>query len=331
MRREFAPPAALAGLLARGLAGAGFDYKAARGEEAIVLSCGRPALWTDLRLSGEALQPHISTSVELTLDEMCEVYERYVAGFILTRQLSVGGTEDQWLRQQLQFTARQTRQIFLSPGIQPLRQTVHWHLVQMAGLIAQNFECRVEESPDTFAVYTEKEGFKFGVMGGRMLSNIAKPIPVRFMASSSARLQDACPEEHFGVAAPTLYDTMQKWLEVRAEVLRDAHAPLATALTAMRWRSPYVVPAPLQTLAMRDYSKDRLREACEEARGFRDLSAPLEGLRTLFVPYFMTTSAFNEHFGTPYARAHDTVTSDVAAAWEAAINSLVPAEEEATA
>ncbi len=329
-------------LVAEHLKGVGFDYEASRTVEPRPCSWYRPPLVTDLKLSGAPLGEYLFVKVDRTVDELVDIYERFVAGFIYSRTEAKteamrrgerrgtrrrGMPSDRWLADALSIEYYMARTHFVRPVRGAERLGLHQNLVEFAALVAYNHPVHLEHGEDTFVAVSVRDGLSFGVRGGRLVSNLPRErrkIPVRGLANPGGRLVDlprGMPEQ---TLEPLLYDTLRLWLEENQEKVGETAAALLLALTIMRWRSPYAIPGALRTLVSFERSRKALVQACAEARGFEHFDDPQKTLRELFVPHFITVQEFAEMFGNPYQRVALPLSDRTRQKWAQAINSLDP-------
>jgi hypothetical protein len=207
------------------------------------------------------------------------------------------------------------------------RLGLHLNLIEFAALVAYNNTVHFEHSPDTFTVFTVKEGLKFGVSGGRLVSNLRRArreIPCRGL-KVMPRLIGYDRREHEPLEEASLFDVLRGWLDRHSERLGEFGKALGLGLQSLWWRvPPGVVPGRLRLLAAYEYSAEALSAACEQARRYDSFDGPIAILKELFHPKFVTMREFAEMFGDPHRRVTTPVPASVRQKWDQAINSLDP-------
>lgn len=232
----------LAKLLVEQFSLAGFDHKEATDIPLITERWPRPPFVTDLDLGGEPLMPYLIVPT-LKVDELVNVYEQFIAGYLYSRRLH-NFHPDRWLRANLKLQHYEAKRFFSRPrpSFNEKLLNLHLNLVQFAGLVLQNVEnCTVIEGHNTFLVTANSRNSRvsqFGVLDGQFVSNLKcqRRIPVRFLCSPDGKLSHLA--QSFGAEAsekPGLYDQLALWL--RSQVGPRSEA-LKIGLLALRWSKP---------------------------------------------------------------------------------------------
>jgi hypothetical protein len=325
---------------------AGFDFGAARATDTRPCLWVRPPLLTELELGGKRLQPHLSVQLRRSPEDLVDIYERFVGGFIYTRaetkpfesplvatpHIRGAGrprsiSSDRWFQRELVVKYHIARSLFVKPAPGALRLGLHMHLVQFAALVAYNHRCHLEHGESTFVAITVQEALQFGVRDGRLVSNLTsvrREIPVRGLANPQGRLVDLPRGEPELNDEPNLYDTARCWLEANRRRLGKTGQALELAVNILRWHSPRAVPGMLRLLVSFERSRKALTETCAEARGYERFDDPMTTLRTMFVPHFVTSSEFARLFGNPYYQVALPLSERVRQRWDQALNELDP-------
>jgi hypothetical protein len=326
---------ALAQVLFEHFSRAGFDYTAARAIEPRRHSWPRPPLFTRLELGGEPLQRYLAVAAPHSADDLVDVYERFIAGYLYSR--AEGRLErkvlpsGKYLRRELSIPFYPGRMLFADPGANRLRLDTHLNLVQFAALAAYNHGCHLEHGPDTFVAITVPDARVFGVRAGRLVSNLRKPrreIPVRFLSNPEGNLVDLPRPALERSAAASAYDVLRQWLERNSERLGERGEALLLAVSILRWHRPSFPPTALGHLFGYERSGDALRAACESARGYDRFDEPLKQLKEIFTPLFASVSDFHELFGNPSQKLSKPLSANTRLKWDQAINSLDPAAQQ---
>lgn len=324
---EFRSKQALVERLYEHFYAAGFDYRAAKATKAQPCRWMRPPLYTRLKLAGEPMQPYLSVPVVGTPDALCDVYERFIGGFLYSKQLNDtdAGT---WLHDALGLGRYEARCLFARPQFNYERLGLHQNLVQFAALVGYNHPASVEKGNETFVVTSEREGLQFGVRNGRLVSNLRRErrqIPVRFLASGTGNLADLSRGEYESTARAGLLDTLWRWTAANRARLGDLADALQLGLTIVWWRSPPGwAPGGLRLLLCAEQSRTALSAACVTARQYDNFEDPVTTLKGLFVPGFVKPKEFAELFGDPHQRVTTPVPASIRQKWDQAINSLDP-------
>lgn len=306
---------------------AGFDYRAAKAVKAEPCRWLRPPLYTRLKLAGEPMQPYLAVPVAGTPDALCDVYERFIGGFLYSKQLH-DTDSDTWLAGALGLGRYEARCLFARPQFNHERLGLHQHLVQFAALVGYNHPASVEKGNETFVVVSERDGLQFGVRDGRLVSNLRRErrqIPVRFLASGTGSLADLTRGGYESNARSTLLDTLWRWTAANRARLGDTADALQLGLTILWWRMPAgAAPGGLRLLLCAEQSRPALQSACGKARQYESFEDPITTLKGLFVPGFVKPKEFAEMFGDPHQRVTTPVPASIRQKWDQAINSLDP-------
>lgn len=326
---EIAQRRALGDLVHSHLKGAGFspDY---------VVTTPKPGLWkrppffTSLRLGDEALQPHAAIRLELDLDDVVDVYERFLGGYVFGKSLR-GRAPVKWLGEALDLSTYAARHIFTPIVAGHARLSLQLNAVQLAALVTYNHDTDIDESPDTFAVRVG--GFDFGVEGGLVLTNLrSRLVPAATLRGLPARVQNLsywARGQGRMPASPSTFDMCRRWMLQNQDALNaisgpDTYTAMDAALEILWWRNSGHWPGRLKELTYAETSDRYLHAACEEARGFETFDRPLRGLAEIFTPQFMTSREFTERFGNVHQPLAFPLSNRVKNKWRAAIEDLDP-------
>lgn len=312
--------------LYEGFRAAGFSYRSARGPEPKPQRWDRPPLFTDLLLAGQPLQEFLGVGTRLAVDELADVYERFIAGYLYSRRFH-SQHSDEWLRRSCKLGYYEGHSLFTRPAA--LRLGLHRNLMEFAALVAYNAPADIEHGKGTFTVFAVREGLKFGVSGGRLVTNLRRARRKITVCHPLSRVPRPCDLPR-GSRAPlgqaTFFDTLREWLERHEARLGTFGAALQLGLQILWWRvMPGTVPGRLRLLAAYEYSADALSAACEEARRYDSFDNPVQALKNLLHPTFMTMREFVEMFGDPHRKLTRPVPASIRQKWDQAINSLDPA------
>lgn len=288
----------------------------------------RPPLFTDLCLGAQDMQGYLGVQVRLGIDEMLDVYERFISGYLYTKNYW-DVEADQWLRRQLNMLPAVARSLFTPSKVGSLRTAHQANLVQLAAVVAYNYQVDYEHGPDSFVVRALRNAAEFGVRDGRVVSNAALKwghrMPSVKLGKGHNKLVLAVRGE--GEVFPaTLFEVMRAWLEENTERLGERGRAMGLGLQILRWRMP-TAPAKFWRLVSREFGKEALASACRDARHFDEHHDPIIFLREIFTPHFITPSDFADLFGNPHQRVTTPVPQALRQKWGRAINSLDPGKE----
>jgi hypothetical protein len=307
-----------------GFAQAGFDYREAERTRTHSCMWTRPPLFTTLELNGEPMQMYLNIPVIFRADEMTDIYDRFIAGFLFSNKFRRAHS-DQWLRRKLKIQHYTGRSLFVRPKPHRVRFGLHMNLVQFAALVAYNHRAEIEEGPDTFVVTTPKTGYSFGVRGGRLVTNLRRHREVICKGLSyPSGLQHMRRGDLERDAEPTLFDTLKTWSAQNVQRLGQQALALHLGVEILRWRStPGGVPGQLRLLTSYQHSTDALAKACADARQYESFASPLKALWDLFSP-FIGRRDFENQFGS---HAQLPLPDGLKSRWDLAINTLDPRYE----
>lgn len=325
---DIAPRRQLSNLVRAHLKRAGFEPDDAR---ARVKPCvwHRPPLFTEMELAGEPLQRHLVTRIHLDIEDTVDVYERFLGGFLYSSTLREAGSV-RWLGRALDLSLYAAKHVFPAPQPGKARLGLHLHAVQLAALVAYNFDATVEQSPDTFAV--EVGDFVFGIQDGQVLSNLNQRPRARTVKGLRAPQDGNLSSIARGMARlPTTtssFDACRRWIASHREELNaagpDTDIAVDMALEILWWRYAGHFPSRLQELRFNESSDKYLHLACEQAREFEHFARPMIGLYEIFVPQFLSRREFTGHFGNHCQPLAVPLSNRMKAKWEAAIEDLDP-------
>jgi hypothetical protein len=297
-------------------------------QEVEVTPCGwlRPPFYTPLQMQGIPLQPHVAVGVRRPVDFFADLYERFIAGFILQQAYATEPVK--WLRAELGLTHKTSTYIFTPIKTSPLLRPTHLHLalVQFAALVSYNVECEIEETADTFCVTALSDGFVFGVREGALASNrrfrSLRARPLSRLRSSTGRLSDIARGRPVSGDFPGIFEACRAWAAANPNLASDAKA-IDLALRAVWWRTGGQGVGDLEKAAQLSRSKAALRIAVQQARQYMSYERPYDVLMDIFVPQHLSEGRFKGYFGYPVKN----VKPHVQRRWEEAINELDPGED----
>jgi len=330
VRADIASRSQLSKMLRSSLEEIGFGFAQAIAEPPPVTAqwC-RPPLFTSLVYRGEPLQPHLAVPVDIGIEDVVDVYERFIAGYIRRKKFKHTDT-DAWFGRHLKIGVRAAAMVFVRPAFNRNRLDMHLNLVQFAALVQYNFECDVEVGADTYVVRVIPEGFEFGVRRGELVTNLGKDLPaivVRGLHSPTGSLADIARGEPVDGVKPSLFDSIYAWLTQRREQLGLECEPLMFILQVLWARGMGMVPFALLGLKVRTRSREALRYALKDARQWRLYERPLVALHEILVPQFLGNREFSEYFGSPVAKKNlNPVPPEVARRWDNALFELDPGD-----
>jgi hypothetical protein len=313
---EVAPRAALVSLVRDCLVEAGFCWEATRDVPEFAYDWPRPPLFSDARLAGIELQPHIAVPMDRGTDDLVNVYEEFIGAAFRKENLRVNASR--WFARRLSWNYRVMDMLF-TPGRD--RYNLHLNLVQFAALVAYNYPSDIVETDNTFLVTDRDFGFRFGVEAGRLVTNrrrVDKPcgfLRAKGGLSKIARGASEVPD------SPTMYDVTLAWLHRRNREIGVELESLTLALQVLWWRMGGRFPSKLWNLQLRESSVAALRRAVQEARDYMDFSYPYRTLYEIFVPQLMRENDFCRKFG--YTAVHPP-TERARKRWDAALDALDP-------
>jgi hypothetical protein len=308
----------------------GYGWEAGKTPTTSPYTWQRPPLTTEEVLLGIPLQQFLKIPVRLDIDELADIYEQFVAGAVRQRTLHRRRGAHHWLCRQLDMKAAAFRTLFVPLEFNAERLGLHLTLMQFAALVAYNVPCHIEQGPDTFAAVSEVEGYQFGVRNGQLVTNmpgLRPTIPVRGLYVADGNLQDIARGAAEMSETINLYDVTRHWLDLRAGDLGLDYEPFQLALSVSWWRTGGIFPELLWELTLRERSRQSLERALDEARAYDNYEAPLEVLRDIFVPQFITAQMFKRRFGNPESPVRMPLSAFTRRRWDEAIDELTPLPE----
>ena len=277
----------------------------------------QPPAFTDSVMDGVPLQPHVAVRCELGLDELVDVYERFLYEWVRPRRPRNTDTNCwQWLHRSLGLSWPQLRSLFVPPQEGSKRLGYHLNLVQFALLVAYNFDVSVEEDATSYCVTVRT--YRFGVSQGHLVSNLGHtaPMPVRFLEDPAGLSLMNIARQGLGAdSGDAMFEIVMAW---GARLPPEDRQALTLVLRILWWRRNGLFPYSLKALTLPSNSRQALRSAVTAAREFRDLHNPYEFVRSLLVPQHMPRKEFNYAFPTKKG----VVTPHLALQWDQALNEL---------
>lgn len=320
--------ASLAARVAEHLREAGCNWRTsapARQEMVPPVPWHRPPLFSDAMLGDEPIQDYLGVRCGLAVDQMLDVYERFIAGYLLTRNYADTDSVE-WLRRELKLNWQMAKSLFT-----PASNAKGWclNLAQFAALVAYNHRTGIEHGSQTLVVTAPRSGARFGVQRGQPISNFDTHLYVGELPKTPGRDRLAYGEMGEPDMSPgTLLDVIKTWLLLNAERVGPAVGEaIYIGLHVLYWRSwSPAAPVELQMLVSYERSAEALAEACKDALRFDEFRDPYNRLKEIFTPHFLTQKDFSELFN-PHQRVTTPVPPGIRQKWERAIKSLLPGEE----
>lgn len=279
----------------------------------------RPPLYTGLKLLGEPLQPYLEVKVGCSIDEMVDVYEQFVAGYLVAKEFNLDPTG--WLGRMLNLSSTDSQMLFAQPaGKEPgHRPHLFANLIQFAALVSYNFSSTKSTTADSFVVTTDYLGYRFGVRDGTFVSNLnyaesQKQLDLRVYNGSLWDLpRSAAARRRREV---TVHDRLAGWAKQQPE--KEA---LLLALRILWWRSRASSAAKF-TKMLENETQAPINFAVAVARKALDAHNPLADLRDIFVPMHMPIGEFIRRFASPYQKLKLPLSEEMRHKFEHSLNQL---------
>jgi hypothetical protein len=278
----------------------------------------RPPLYTNLTLLGEPLQPYLEVSCDLALEELVDVYEEFVAGFVDSDDLC-DNDPTQWLAENLNLSPAVGKMLFAKPLGSVAGQQVHRlaNIIQFAALASYNFPHTKIVTSDAFVVRVG--GMEFGAVNGAFISNMhyedyQKLPAVRMFRESLWELPRSAARRRHSV---TIHDRLGYWAETQPET-----NALQLALAILWWRNSNGSTTTFQRMFQPKKLKPPVDEAVRRAREILGSSNPLTELRDIFVPMHMPINEFIKLFASPYQKMKLPLSEELRRKFEEALDQL---------
>lgn len=273
----------------------------------------RPPLYTHLTLLDEPLQPFLEVMVGRTLDEMVDVYEQFVAGYLVAKEFDMDSTG--WLGRMLGMSARDSRMLF-APA-EGRRAHLFANLIQFAALVSYNVSSTRSTTADSFVVTTAYLGYRFGVRDGTFISNVnyaepQKQLDLRVYNGSLWDLPRTAAVKR--KREITIHDQLSYW------ALQQPQAEeLLLALRILWWRSRTSSTARFEQMFKPEIVTPTA-EAITAARVALDSDNPLDALREVFV--HMPIAEFIRRFASPYRKLKLPLSEEMRQKFEFSLSEL---------
>lgn len=202
----------------------------------------KPPLFTSLELDGAALQDYIRVITPTPLDDFVQAYEAFLDGYLYSdRDHKINPFE--FVATVAQLKGHRARGLLThypkKEWAMPLRLMVT--LIEFAAIAAYTWPCEVIDT-DTRLIMTTEEGFSFGVVDGRPVSNLERPDFPRVMALAwPTRLSQYPRGKALVSREPSELDGLRFWLEMNADTLGADYFPLLQAMQIIKWHYPITV------------------------------------------------------------------------------------------
>jgi len=280
----------------------------------------RPPLYTNLTLLGEPLQPYLEVACDLALEELVDVYEQFVAGYVASDDLR-GILSDDWLGEHLNLASPVARMLFAPPlgAVVGCRSHKLANILQFAALVSYNFPHTKIITSDAFVVRVEDTGYSFGAMNGAFISNMRyedtqKLPPVRMFRGSLWELARSAARRRHSMM---IHDRLGYWAETQPE----ANA-LQLALAILWWRNSNSSATTFQRMFLPKKPKPPVDEAVRRAREVLDSGNPLAELKDVFVPMHMPINEFIKLFASPYQKMKLPLSEEMRRKFEESLDQL---------
>lgn len=291
----------------------------------------RLPLYTDLTIEGLPLQTYLKVRCPLDLETFISVYEEFVAGFLLTRELA-STSATLWLTKHLMLLPLDATRLF-SDGVRRRgrRHRSPRHLVQavvsVAAIAEYNYGAQIVKSDATqFVVETQLDStpIQFGMIDGRPVTNLGKQrlgtrvSPVRHrsgLVHSGRRRVVELEHSH-----ASLYSELAAFNKWRPNVLSESSEGFKLALSLVRHAARRRVPRQLADVVPNGSDPAAFRQAVRLASGFENFGTPYSEIRQLLVPTFVKPDEFHELFGN--APRAGLLTHQRAQQWKLALDYL---------
>lgn len=283
----------------------------------------RPPLYTNLKLRGELLQPYVEVQCDLGLDELLDVYETFIAGFVMKDDDFTDIESDDWLGSSLHLAPSIARMLFAPPfgGVRGHGLHLLANIIQFAALVSYNFPHTTLVTEDAFVVRVSDTEYGFGVMNRTFVSNMyyelrdTQKLPAtRMFRGSLWELPRSAARRRHTV---TIHDRLAYWAESQPEA-----EALQLALAILWWRNCSSSGNIFHRMFKPEKSKPPIEDAVHRGRKALDSENPLTALRDVFVPSHMLVSEFIARFASPYRKLKLPLSEEMRAKFERSLDQL---------
>jgi hypothetical protein len=267
----------------------------------------RLPLYTDVALDGEPLQRFLKVRCDLDLEAFVAVYEEFVAGYLLTHELSSAAPIG-WLTRQLGLSGVDAAQLFSDGSPRRGRRASgprELTLITVALAALANYTYGgliLYDDPVRFAVNVpgDRVGFDFGVMEGKPITNLGKGglgPRVRAVRHHSrlvhAGRQRAAVAE---ASSHSVFCQLQALGRVAPDIAGDSEG-WNLALAILRHRARGNQPKRLVRAIADRVDPVGFKQALRLAAGFQEFDYPHQQLKLLLCPAYVKPEQFRELFG----------------------------------
>lgn len=203
----------------------------------------KPPLFTALELDGVALMDYVRVETPTRQDDFVQAYESFLDGYLFsTRDHKLNPYR--FVATVAQLPGHKARGLLTHYKRREWPMPLHLMgtLIEFAAIAAYTWPCEIIEGCTNFIATTD-EGFSFGVVNGRPVSNLERPDFPPVLALTSLRGLAQRPRgEPLISKVPSRLDGMRLWLEENAEAVGEQdYAALLTAMQIVRWFYPIYV------------------------------------------------------------------------------------------